>query len=461
MRLPFRPLLDVISWFPAADPQQQPTAIGTFVLASAIKIIVVFGLYMLGVAFLTLAERKLAAWIQDRRGPNRAGPGGILQPVADGIKNFMKEETNPADADRWLFLIAPALAFIPAMLTWAVLPIASSLPTPWGLIDMAVAPLPVGFLFTLAISSLGVYGIVLAGWSSNNKYALLGGLRSSAQMISYEIAMGMSTIPVILLAGNVSLTTIVQQQSHMGWNVLSLTVAWFTFLVAAFAETNRLPFDLPEAESELVAGYHTEYSGMKFSLFFIAEYANMATVSGLTATLFFGGWDIPFTQWDNVGAYSVLKTLATMAMFALKTGFFLFVFMWVRWTVPRFRYDQLMSLGWSVMLPIALGYIVVIAAATLGLDMLGVVRGPLFSLSLLGMNIVIIAVLLAWLDKGKLISPSSARVGPTDLERLRARGLDLSRRQLATQRPSLSETLPAPAMTALPVTTTLIAEGGV
>ncbi len=454
------PLLDVVHWFPAADPQRHPTAIGTYVLASAIKIMVVFGLYMVGVAFLTLAERKLAAWFQDRRGPNRAGPGGILQPVADGIKNFMKEETNPAAADRWLFLIAPALAFIPAMLTWAVLPLASSLPTPWGLIDMAVAPLPVGFLFTLAISSLGVYGIVLAGWSSNNKYALLGGLRSSAQMISYEIAMGMSTIPVILLAGNVSLTTIVQQQSHMGWNVLSLTVAWFTFLVAAFAETNRLPFDLPEAESELVAGYHTEYSGMKFSMFFIAEYANMATASGLTATLFFGGWDIPFTQWDNVGPYSVLKTLATMAMFAVKTGFFLFVFMWVRWTVPRFRYDQLMSLGWSVMLPIALGYIVVIAAATLGLDLLGVARGPTFSLALLGMNIVIIAVLLAWLDRGKLISPASARVGPTDLERLRARGLDLSRRQLASQRQGSVSAQRHPLTAALPVTTTLIAEGG-
>lgn len=458
-RLALLPLVDAGSWFPAADPQQQPAAISTYVLASAIKIMVLFGLYMVGVAFLTLAERKLAAWFQDRRGPNRAGPGGILQPVADGIKNFMKEETNPADADRWLFLIAPALAFIPAMLTWAVLPIGSSLPTPWGLIDMAVAPLPVGFLFTLAISSLGVYGIVLAGWSSNNKYALIGGLRSSAQMISYEIAMGLSTIPVILLAGNVSLTTIVQQQSHMGWNVLSLTVAWFTFLVAAFAETNRLPFDLPEAESELVAGYHTEYSGMKFSMFFIAEYANMATVSGLTATLFFGGWDIPFTQWDNAGPYSVLKTLATMSMFALKTGFFLFVFMWVRWTVPRFRYDQLMSLGWSVMLPIALGYIVVIASATLGLDMLGVARGPMFSLALLGMNVVIIAVLLAWLDRGKLISPSSARVGPTDLARLRARGLDLSRRQLALQPEVSGAGLPAPVAATLPVTSTLIAGG--
>ncbi|MDQ8161731.1 MAG: NADH-quinone oxidoreductase subunit NuoH [Gemmatimonadota bacterium] len=450
------PLIELARWFPRADPQQPPTAIGTYVLASCVKIVVVFGVYMVGVALLTLAERKLAAWIQDRRGPNRAGPGGILQPVADGIKNFMKEETDPAHADRWLFLLAPALAFIPAMLTWAVLPLASSLPTPWGLIDMSIAPLPVGFLFTLAISSLGVYGIVLAGWSSNNKYALLGGLRSSAQMISYEIAMGMSTIPVILLAGNVSLTSIVQQQSHMGWNVLSLTVAWFTFLVAAFAETNRLPFDLPEAESELVAGYHTEYSGMKFSMFFIAEYANMATVSGLTATLFFGGWDIPFTQWDNVGPHTLLKTMLTLGMFAAKTGFFLFVFMWVRWTVPRFRYDQLMSLGWSVMLPIALAYIVIIAAATLGLDALGVARGPLFSLSLLAMNVVLIAVLLAWLDRGKLISPSSARVGPTDLERLRARGLDLSRRQLASQRAPHVVT----PLTTAPISIPSLAEGG-
>lgn len=454
--VPILALLDVGGWFPAADPQQPPTAIGTYVLASAIKILVVFGVYMLGVAFLTLAERKLAAWFQDRRGPNRAGPGGILQPVADGIKNFMKEETNPAEADRWLFLIAPALAFIPAMMTWAVLPLASSIPTPWGLIDMSIAPLPVGFLFVLAISSLGVYGIVLAGWSSNNKYALLGGLRSSAQMISYEIAMGMATIPILLLAGNVSLTAIVQQQSNMGWNVLSLTVAWFTFLIAAFAETNRLPFDLPEAESELVAGYHTEYSGMKFSLFFIAEYANMATVSGLTATLFFGGWDIPFTQWDNEGPYTVLKTLLTLAMFAAKTGFFLFVFMWVRWTVPRFRYDQLMSLGWSVMLPISLGYIMIIAAATLGLDALGISRGPMFSLALLGMNVVIIAILLAWLDRGKLISPSSARVGPTDLERLRARGLDLSRRQLAAQH-SVAVSHPSAGVPAL---TPVTAEGG-
>ena len=420
-------------WFPLANPQQAPAAIGTFAAASVIKLLVVFVVWLLSVAFLTLVERKLAAWFQDRRGPNRAGPGGILQPVADGLKNFMKEETNPPFADRWLFIMAPALAFIPAMLTWAVLPLAAPLPTPWGLIDMSVAALPVGYLFTLAISSLGVYGIVLAGWSSNNKYALLGGLRSSAQMISYEIAMGMSTIPILLLAGNVSLATIVQQQAHMGWNVLSLTVAWFTFLVAAFAETNRLPFDLPEAESELVAGYHTEYSGMKFSMFFIAEYANMITVSAMTATLFFGGWDLPFTQWDNVAPFSLLKTLVTLLAFVAKTGFFIFVFMWIRWTLPRFRYDQLMSLGWSIMLPVALAYILIIAGATLALDVAGIARGPLFSLALFALNIVLLVGLFGWLDRGRLISPASARVSPTDLEHLRARALELSRRKLAAE----------------------------
>ncbi len=450
--------IDLARWFPKADPQQAPAAIGTFVAASVVKILVVFAVWMGTVAMLTLVERKMAAWFQDRRGPNRAGPGGILQPVADGIKNFMKEETNPPFADRWLFLIAPALAFIPAMLTWAVIPLAAPLPTPWGLIDMAVAPLPVGFLFTLAISSLGVYGIVLAGWSSNNKYALLGGLRSSAQMVSYEIAMSMSTIPVLLLAGNVSLDAIVLQQAGMGWNVLSLTVAWFTFLVAAFAETNRLPFDLPEAESELVAGYHTEYSGMKFSMFFIAEYSNMITVSALTATLFFGGWDLPFTQWDNVAPFTVLKTLVTLLVFMFKVGAFIFLFMWVRWTLPRFRYDQLMSLGWSIMLPVALAYIVIIATATLGLDALGVTRGPLFSLALLGLNVVLIAILLTWLDRGKLISPASARVAPVDLERLQARGLDLSRRKLAAVSAPLaaSASVPTPATAAAGA----ISEGG-
>ncbi len=413
--------LDLATWFPRQDSQQAPESIYTFALASVVKLLVVFTLYMLGVALLTLAERKVSAWIQDRRGPNRAGPFGLLQPVADGIKNLMKEEVRPADAEKWLFIIAPMLAFIPAMLTWAVLPLAAPLPTPWGLISMSVASLPVGYLFMLAISSLGVYGMVLAGWSSNNKYALLGSLRSSAQMISYEIALGMSTIPILLLSGNVSLNAIVAEQQHMGWNVLSLTIAWFIFLIAAFAETNRLPFDLPEAEAELVAGYHTEYSGMKFSMFFIAEYANMATMSGLMAALFFGGWDIPFTTWDNSGPFTVVKTLATLSMFAAKTGMFLFLFMWVRWTLPRFRYDQLMTLGWGIMLPLALAYIIVIAAATLALDFVGISRGVPFSLCLLVLNLALGAMLLWWGDKGKLLSPASARLGKVELARLRSR----------------------------------------
>lgn len=413
--------VDWATWFPTQDPQMPPDSVATFVVSSIIKIIVVFTLYMLGVAMLTLAERRISAWIQDRRGPNRAGPFGLLQPVADGIKNLMKEEVRPEHADKWLFILAPMLAFIPAMLTWAVLPLARPLPTPWGRIDMAVATLPVGYLFMLAISSLGVYGMVLAGWSSNNKYALLGSLRSSAQMISYEIALGMSTIPILILAGNVSLDAIVDEQVRMGWNVFSLTIAWFVFLVAAFAETNRLPFDLPEAEAELVAGYHTEYSGMKFSMFFIAEYANMATMSGLMAALFFGGWDIPFTRWDNTGDYTVLKTVATLAMFAIKTGAFLFLYMWVRWTLPRFRYDQLMTLGWGIMLPVALGYILLIAIATLALDAAGVSRGTPFTASLFAINVVLTVLLLWWGDKGKLVSPASARLDAAQLAKLRAR----------------------------------------
>ena len=336
----------------AADPNFTPVGGMPFFLFTLLKLLIIFTVYMVGVAMLTLAERKISAWIQDRHGPNRVGKGW-LQPAADGLKNFMKEETMPAGVNRPLFILAPILSFIPALTTWCVIPFGAPIPTRWGRVDLVVADLPVGFLFILAISSLGVYGIVLAGWSSNNKYALLGGLRSSAQMVSYEISMGMSTIPVLLLAGNVSLNTIINQQAWGGWNVVNLTVAFFIFMVAAFAETNRLPFDLPEAESELIAGYHTEYSAMKFSLFFIAEYANMVTSSALMATLFFGGWDVPFTAHDNIGPYSGWLSLLSIGIFLAKILFFLFLFMWVRWTLPRFRYDQLMSLGWKILLPLA------------------------------------------------------------------------------------------------------------
>jgi NADH-quinone oxidoreductase subunit H len=404
--------------------RQQPPAFWTYVVISLVKMLVVFTIYMVGVALLTLAERKISAWIQDRYGPNRVGKGW-LQPAADGLKNLMKEETLPGAASKPLFILAPMLAFVPALLTWAVIPFGASWASPWGRIDMILADVPVGFLFTLAVASLGVYGIVLAGWSSNNKYALLGGLRSSAQMVSYEIAMGMSVIPVLLLAGNVTLQTVVRQQAAMGWNVLLLTISFFLFLVAAFAETNRLPFDLPEAESELVAGYHSEYSGMKFSLFFIAEYANMVTASSLMVTLFFGGWNLPFYGGDDAAAVSGWIVLASVAWYLLKVLFFLFLFMWIRWTLPRFRYDQLMSLGWKFMLPLALAYIVLVAGLVLALDAAGVPRVasgglPVFSLALLAMNVVLVVAVFVLLDRGRIVSPASSRVSRHEVERLRA-----------------------------------------
>ncbi len=411
---PFALLLQV------ADPQAAPR-FGPWFVAMLVKLLIFFTVYLLGVAYLTLAERRISAWIQDRHGPNRVGPQGLFQPLADGLKNMMKEETLPPYANRTLFMLAPMLSFVPAMMVWAVIPFAASWASPWGRIDMVLADLPVGFLFILALSSLGVYGIVLAGWSSNNKYALLGGLRSSAQMISYEVALGMSLIPVLLLSGNVSLREIVNQQASMHlWNVLTLAVSFFLFLVASFAETNRLPFDLPEAESELITGYHTEYSAMKFSLFFIAEYANMMTASALIATLFFGGWDIPFTLRDNTQAVPFLQVLLSGLIFALKTGFFLFAFIWIRWTLPRFRYDQLMSLGWKVMLPLSLGYITATAALVLALDAAGLTRGVTYALILFAVNAVLLTGLFFVLDRGRIISPAYSRVGQERLARIRA-----------------------------------------
>jgi len=412
---------------------EPPLPFWVFLISTVVKMIVVFTVYMVGVALLTLAERKISAWIQGRLGPNRVGGKlGLLQPAADGVKNIMKEETLPSHVNKPIFMLAPMLAFIPALVAWAVIPFGAPWDSKWGRIPMVVADLPVGFLFTLAISSLGVYGIVLAGWSSNNKYALLGGLRSSAQMISYEIAMGMSLIPVLLLAGNVTLNEIVDQQANMHiWNVLTLTISFFIFVVAAFAETNRLPFDLPEAESELIAGYHTEYSAMKFSMFPISEYANMATSSALMATLFFGGWDIPFTRVDNTTGVSFLMTLLSIGLFGLKTLFFIFVSIWIRWTLPRFRYDQLMSLGWKFMLPLALSYIVIVASVMLGLDYVGLERGFFYGLAMLGVNVVLVIITFFLLDRGRVISPAYGRATPQQIARLRA--VTTSRSHLSPQ----------------------------
>lgn len=387
-----------------------------FLLLGTARVTTVFAALMVGVIMTIWAERRLSGFMQDRLGPNRVGPAGLLQAIADGLKNIMKEETFPTQADRVLFLLAPVMSFVPALLLFAVIPFAAPLPVSFdfslpllgrfvydGAMPMMVADLPIGFLLILAISSLGVYGIVLAGWSSNSKYAFLGGLRASAQMISYEVALGMSVVTVLILAGNVTLSDVIMAQQQSVWFVVALTVGFVLFMVSALAETNRLPFDLPEAEAELVAGYHTEYSSMKFAFFFIAEYAALITMSALITTLFFGGWDVPFTAWDE-GEPSVLRTLVTLAAFSAKTLFFIFTYIWIRWTLPRFRYDQLMALGWKFMLPTALGYILLIATAVWVLDTVGVELGPMYGGILFILNAFVIYGLFWLLDRGRIFA---------------------------------------------------------
>ena len=392
-----------------------------FILLSVIKLLVVFTVTLVGVALLTLMERKVSAWMQNRRGPNRVGWAGLLQPAADGLKNILKEETSPAEANRLLFVLAPAMSFVPALMLSAVIPFAAPLKVDFdftlgplgrfvhhGLMPMVVADVPVGFLFVLAISSMGVYGIALAGWSSNSKYSLLGGLRARAQMISYEVAMGMSLIPVLLLSGNVSFSAIITEQARSLWFVGPLFLSFFVFLISGFAETNRLPFDLPEAESELITGYHTEYSAMKFSMFFIAEYANVVTVSAMLATLFFGGWDIPFTRVDETGVW--YWVIASHLMFFVKTFFWIFFIMWIRWTLPRFRYDQLMALGWKVLLPVSLAYIMLIATAIYLLEHVAGVASPTTRALILTAVSLVLGVVVFWvLDRGAIVSGSQPR----------------------------------------------------
>ena len=401
-----------------------------FLITSVVKILVVFVIVLVIVAMSTLLERKVAAWMQDRLGPNRVGPGGIAQPLADGLKNILKEENDPAQAHRTFFMMAPMLSITPAMVTFAVIPLAAPLPTRWGLVPMVVADVPVGVLFLLAFSSLGVYGIVMAGWSSSNKYSLLGGMRAGAQMISYEIALGMSLLSVFFLVGNVRLPEVVWSQQELGlWFALPLSISFLFFWISAFAETNRLPFDLPEAEAELVTGYHTEYSAMKFSMFFIAEYAHVLTVSMLLATLFLGGWDIPGWAGDNmlalpdgtvIGAEpAVWKTILTGLVFMIKTAFFVVFFMVVRWTVPRFRYDQVMDLGWKLMLPSALVVVTVTAATILALDNAGVEYGLGYGLVLTAVNAVMLGIFLFILDRGRILSGGASR----DIQRSRARAV--------------------------------------
>ena len=318
-----------------------------------VKVLLVFAATLLTVLIMIYAERRVSAFIQGRLGPNRVGPQGLLQPIADGIKFLMKEDIIPAGVDKPIFILAPAVLLIPALMTFAVIPFGSDITLFGRQIPLQVADVNVGILYVLALTSIGVYGIVLAGWSSNSKYSLLGGLRSAAQLISYELAMGLAVVSIILLSGSLKLNDIVaDQQGYLfSWNVFKQPLAFIIFLIAVYAETNRLPFDLSEAEQELVGGYHTEYSSIKFSMFFMAEYANMITAAALTVTLFFGGWDVPLINETSLGIWG---TLLSVSSFILKMGFFLFLFIWVRWTFPRFRYDQLMKLGWKVMLPMAL-----------------------------------------------------------------------------------------------------------
>jgi NADH-quinone oxidoreductase subunit H len=392
-----------------------------FFWTSLVKLVGAFVVTLLTVAMWTLAERRFAAFIQDRLGPNRVGPYGLLQPIADGLKNFVKEETSPDEASRVYFVLAPMLALGPAFVLFAVIPWAAPLPTPWGVVDMIVADVPIGILFILAFTSLGVYGLFLAGWSSNNKYSFLGGLRASAQMVSYEVALGLSLIPVFLLVGNVTITEMVwTQQEGLGWwFAFPLGLAFFLFVISSFAETNRLPFDMPEAESELVAGYHAEYSSMKFSMFMMGEYAHLLTQAALMATLFFGGWDIPFTDWDDMRVLAggvvqgaeptVLKTIVTFLFFAIKTLFFAFVFIWVRWTLPRFRYDQVMDLGWKALLPTALAYIMLMASTILVLDSVGLEYGFVYGLILTVVNLAATVVFLWLVDSDRVIKGASAK----------------------------------------------------
>lgn len=397
-----------------------------FVIATIIKVLAFFTGLLVFTALSTYAERRVAGFIQDRSGPNRVGPVGIMQVLADGLKFILKEEVAPEGANRGFFYLAPALALVPATVLFAVIPFGAPLPTKWGVVEMIVADVPIGFLYVLGIASLGVYGVVMAGWSSNSKYSFLGGLRGSAQMISYEIALGMSLVPLLLLAGNVTMPELVAVQQNFAdgpatwgvWFVLPLLVSSFMFFVAALAETNRVPFDLPEAEGELVGGYHTEYSSMKFGLFFLGEYAHMVTTACLVAVFFFGGWDIPFWSGDNirvladgtiVGNPALWITLLTGLMFLVKVALLVLVFMWIRWTLPRFRYDQLMNLGWKVFLPLLMIYIMTMALLVYGLDTAGLETGPVYALVLAGVNLLLMIVLVFAVDRGLLVRGAAYR----------------------------------------------------
>ncbi|MBI5374895.1 MAG: NADH-quinone oxidoreductase subunit NuoH [Candidatus Schekmanbacteria bacterium] len=322
------------------------------IVIAIIKIAVVMGVCALGVAYTAYLERKVCGWIQSRVGPMRVGYHGILQPIADGLKLFLKEDIIPTPADKIVFYLAPVICLVPAFTVLAVIP--------WSP-QFYITDINIGLLYIFAVASLGIFGIVMAGWSSNSKYPLLGGLRSAAQMVSYEVSLGLSIIGVIIFAESLSMVNIIKMQTDSGiWFILLQPLGFILYFICGLAETNRLPFDLPEAETELVAGFHTEYSGMKFAFFYLAEYMNMIVVSAIGVTLFLGGWGSPFSFLkiefpEGLGIIkTVLDALMPVFWFCLKIVFMLFVFIWIRWTFPRYRYDQLMRIGWKVLIPFTL-----------------------------------------------------------------------------------------------------------
>jgi len=327
-----------------------------FILEKCILILCIISLSLVVAMYETWFERKVAAIIQDRRGPNRAGPFGILQPMADGLKLFMKEEIIPTLSNKFLFVLGPGLAMLTAMMTSAVVPWSSHLDINGKIVSLQIADINIGILYIFGVVSMGVYGVMIGGWASNNKFSLMAAIRGASQIISYELAMGLCIIALLMLTGSLSLKTIVEQQQDHWWNIVYQPLGFFIFLICAFAECNRTPFDLSEAESELNFGYHQEYSSMKLGFYLFAEYVNMFISSAVMATLFFGGYDIPFVNDASLGHHIGQNWLAILEGLSLfiKVACFIFFFMWVRWTIPRFRYDQLMRLGWKILIPLAL-----------------------------------------------------------------------------------------------------------
>jgi NADH-quinone oxidoreductase subunit H len=326
-------------------------------LVPLLKIVIVLNATLVAVTYMVLLERKVIAWAQSRLGPMRVGPYGILQPIADAVKLMLKEDITPTRADKWVFTAAPIISMVPALIVYAVIPFGPEISLFGRQVTLYITDINVGLLYIVSVASVGVYGIILAGYASNSKFPLLASLRASAQLISYEVAVTLTLVSVILMAGTLSMVGIVNAQYNAGvWYIFAQPIAFVIVLIGGLAETNRAPFDLPEAEQELTGGFHTEYSGMRFALFFLAEYANMIVVSSVVTTLFLGGWLRPF---PNVAAFGFLDIVPSWGWFLLKSFAFLYLFVWVRATLPRYRYDQLMRLGWKMLIPLAIANLVV------------------------------------------------------------------------------------------------------